>query len=129
MRVAAYTRLVCGLPHTARQAATRGCGRPAPVTRARPVNVPDLRSRGARPACLTTARAEANRARSPVRARIAAAPPTSSPGRSGRTRPTPGSAGCAIPRYKYLLRTAPPEDMERVHTEAFGKLTLLRPAR
>jgi hypothetical protein len=29
----------------------------------------------------------------------------------------------AIARYKYLLRTAPPEDIERVHTEAFGKLT------
>ena len=29
----------------------------------------------------------------------------------------------AIARYKYLLRTAPPEDIERVHTEAFGRLT------
>jgi hypothetical protein len=29
----------------------------------------------------------------------------------------------AIARYKYLLRTAPPEDIEKVHTEAFGKLT------
>jgi hypothetical protein len=29
----------------------------------------------------------------------------------------------AIARYKYLLRTAPPEDIERVHTEAFGKLS------
>jgi hypothetical protein len=29
----------------------------------------------------------------------------------------------AIARYKYLLRTAPPEDLERVHTEAFAKLS------
>lgn len=30
----------------------------------------------------------------------------------------------AIARYKYLLRTAPPEDLERVHAEAFSKLSL-----
>src|SRR6476620_2379312 len=29
----------------------------------------------------------------------------------------------AIARYKYLLRTAAPEDIERVHAEAFGKLS------
>ena len=29
---AAYTRFVCRHPHTARHAATRNCGRPAPVT-------------------------------------------------------------------------------------------------
>ena len=29
----------------------------------------------------------------------------------------------AIARYKYLLRTAPPEDIEKVHTEAFAKLS------
>src|SRR3954467_15969759 len=29
----------------------------------------------------------------------------------------------AIARYKYLLRTAAPEDIERVHTEAFAKLS------
>ncbi len=29
----------------------------------------------------------------------------------------------AIARYKYLLSTAPPEDIERVHTEAFAKLS------
>src|SRR6478735_7020112 len=29
----------------------------------------------------------------------------------------------AIARYKYLLRTADPEDIEKVHAEAFGKLT------
>ncbi len=29
----------------------------------------------------------------------------------------------AIARYRYLLRTAPPEELERVHAEAFARLT------
>lgn len=29
----------------------------------------------------------------------------------------------ALARYRYLLRTAPPEDIEQVHTEAFARLT------
>jgi len=29
----------------------------------------------------------------------------------------------AIERYRYLLRTAPPEDIERAHAEAFERLT------
>jgi len=29
----------------------------------------------------------------------------------------------AVERYRYLLRTAPPETIEQVHTEAFGRLT------
>ncbi|MDH6181311.1 hypothetical protein M2152_001493 [Microbacteriaceae bacterium SG_E_30_P1] len=29
----------------------------------------------------------------------------------------------AVERYRYLLRTAPPETIEHVHTEAFAKLT------
>jgi hypothetical protein len=29
----------------------------------------------------------------------------------------------AIARYQYLLRTAPPEDLERAHAEAFARLT------
>jgi hypothetical protein len=29
----------------------------------------------------------------------------------------------ALERYRYLLRTAPPETIEQVHTEAFAKLT------
>jgi hypothetical protein len=29
----------------------------------------------------------------------------------------------AIARYRYLLRTAPPEDLERVHAEAFAQLS------
>jgi hypothetical protein len=29
----------------------------------------------------------------------------------------------AVERYRYMLRTAPPDDIERAHEEAFGKLT------
>ena len=29
----------------------------------------------------------------------------------------------AIERYRYLLQTAPPEDIERAHEEAFARLT------
>jgi hypothetical protein len=29
----------------------------------------------------------------------------------------------AIERYRYMLRTAPPEDIERAHAEAFARLT------
>ena len=29
----------------------------------------------------------------------------------------------AVERYRYLLRTAPPEDLERAHAEAFDRLT------
>ena len=29
----------------------------------------------------------------------------------------------AIERYRYMLRTAPPEDVERAHAEAFARLT------
>ena len=29
----------------------------------------------------------------------------------------------AVQRYQYLLRTAPPETIEKVHEEAFGRLT------
>jgi hypothetical protein len=29
----------------------------------------------------------------------------------------------AIDRYRYMLRTAPPEDIERAHEEAFSRLT------
>ena len=27
----------------------------------------------------------------------------------------------ALERYRYMLRTAPPEDVERAHEEAFGR--------
>ena len=45
----------------------------------RPVKVPDSFCRGARPACLTSARAVANRRGSPVSARIVAAPTAEMP--------------------------------------------------
>jgi hypothetical protein len=38
-----------------------------------------------------------------------------------RARPTDDER--AIERYRYLLRTAPPETIEEVHREAFAKLT------
>jgi hypothetical protein len=41
------------------------------------------------------------------------------PGR--RRRPTEDEY--AVDRYRYLLRTAPPETVEQVHAEAFAKLT------
>src|SRR4029453_1152860 len=40
--------------------------------------------------------------------------------------PGPGPQGDdarAIARYRYLLRTAPPEELERVHAEAFARLS------
>ncbi|MGJ9403738.1 hypothetical protein [Arthrobacter sp. KK5.5] len=42
-----------------------------------------------------------------------------------RTTAPRGSADdqAAIAKYKYMLRTAPPEDMERAHQEAFASLT------
>ncbi|MET1035369.1 MAG: hypothetical protein ABWX68_09055 [Arthrobacter sp.] len=50
------------------------------------------------------------------------------PGPAGR--PAGGTAGpasdadqAAIAKYRYMLRTAPPEDMERAHREAFERLT------
>src|SRR4051812_28085837 len=41
--------------------------------------------------------------------------PPAQPGRSEDER--------AIERYRYLLRTAPPDQVEAAHAEAFGKLT------
>jgi len=50
--------------------------------------------------------------------------------RQPRTTPVPVSSRRvptdderAIERYRYLIRTAPPETIERVHSEAFTKLT------
>jgi hypothetical protein len=40
-----------------------------------------------------------------------------------RRRETPDADARAIERYRYLLRTAPPETIEQVHAEAFAKLT------
>ncbi len=52
----------------------------------------------------------------------------------GRYAPPPAAGGTpvasgseedrqAVERYRYLLRTAPPETVEQVHAEAFGRLT------
>lgn len=43
------------------------------------------------------------------------------PGRTAGPAPTADEA--AIAKYKYMLHTAPPEDMERAHAEAFSRLT------
>lgn len=45
-----------------------------------------------------------------------------SPPAPGRNRP-PTPDEYAVDRYRYLLRTAPPERVEEVHAEAFAKLT------
>ena len=40
-----------------------------------------------------------------------------------QTAPKRSDDEIAVERYEYLLRTAPPETIEQVHTEAFSKLT------
>lgn len=57
-------------------------------------------------------------------------PPNVQPRRPEAAGPAPQHAGAgadadraAIAKYQYMLRTAPPEDMERAHTEAFARLT------
>ena len=45
-------------------------------------------------------------------------PPASASG-----RPQPSEEERAVARYRYLLRTAPPEQLEAMHAEAFAKLT------
>jgi hypothetical protein len=71
---AAITGLFGSAAQTARQAASRSAGRPRPEIADLPWKAPESLSRGHNPACLTRARAVANRAGSPVSARIAAAP-------------------------------------------------------
>lgn len=39
------------------------------------------------------------------------------------SRRPPSEDERAVERYRYLLRTAPPETIEQVHAEAFGRLT------
>jgi len=39
------------------------------------------------------------------------------------TSPMPNDDAQAIERYRYMLRTAPPETLEQAHAEAFAKLT------
>lgn len=51
--------------------------------------------------------------------------PQQYPGGYGPPRPTApaGSDEAAIERYRYLLRTAPPDAIEQAHAEAFAQLT------
>lgn len=56
-------------------------------------------------------RASARRQASPVSSRQPGAAPAA------------GDDAQALARYRYLLRTAPPEAIEQVHTEAFAQLT------
>jgi len=53
------------------------------------------------------------------------APAPGRPGPAGQTPPRPGASEeeRAVARYRYLLRTAPPEQLEALHAEAFAKLT------
>ena len=44
------------------------------------------------------------------------------PNPDGR-RPPPSEDAQAIDRYRYMLRTAPPETLEQAHAEAFAQLT------
>lgn len=44
-------------------------------------------------------------------------------GADERREPSPDPDQVAVERYRYLLRTAPPEDLERAHEEAFASLT------
>lgn len=57
-------------------------------------------------------------------------PAASRTGVSGTARPVGRTSGggrsddeIAVDRYRYLLRTAPPDGVEEVHAEAFAKLT------
>ena len=49
--------------------------------------------------------------------------PAHSPSARPSTEPPQSEDERAIERYRYLLRTAPPETIEQVHAEAFSKLT------
>lgn len=44
-------------------------------------------------------------------------------GEGSAGQPQGGDDARAVARYRYLLRTAPPETLEQVHAEAFAKLT------
>ena len=49
--------------------------------------------------------------------------PPAHPVPGGGLRPAAGDDERAVARYRYLLRTAPPEALEQVHAEAFARLT------
>lgn len=48
---------------------------------------------------------------------------TPAPGRGAPPRPGASEDERAVARYRYLLRTAPPEQLEALHAEAFATLT------
>ena len=50
-------------------------------------------------------------------------PPRGYRSQEGRGRPQDLSDDQAVARYRYLLRTAPPEQIEQAHAEAFAQLT------
>jgi hypothetical protein len=50
-------------------------------------------------------------------------PRPAQPASGGAQRQPRSDDEVAIERYRYLLRTAPPEQLEQVHAEAFAKLT------
>ena len=64
----------------------------------------------------------------PARGHAAQGPAPQSYG-AGQVAPRPGGAAAkdpdeaAVERYRYMLRTAPPETIEQAHAEAFAKLT------
>ncbi|HEV8191697.1 MAG TPA: hypothetical protein VGP82_09465, partial [Ktedonobacterales bacterium] len=49
--------------------------------------------------------------------------PANQPAYRGQQQDQPLTDEQAIERYKYMLRTAPPEAIEQAHEEAFAKLT------
>ncbi|MET0388695.1 MAG: hypothetical protein ABW321_22175 [Polyangiales bacterium] len=57
--------------------------------------------------------------------RLFGSTPAQNPPRSAAAAPAPGGNADeqAIARYRYLLRTAPPEAIEQAHAEAFAQLT------
>ncbi len=49
--------------------------------------------------------------------------PAADVGRNAAASPSVASQSQALERYRYMLRTAPPETLEQAHAEAFAKLT------
>ena len=59
----------------------------------------------------------------PARYPAPAPAPVHTPARGTAERATSDADERAVARYRYLLRTAPPETIEQAHAEAFAKLT------
>lgn len=49
--------------------------------------------------------------------------PQANPAPRAGTQPAPSGDEQAIERYRYMLKTAPPDTIEQAHAEAFAKLT------